>query len=381
MGYSSRKSMSGRRCGRKSLSASSSMIMRICSMRKGGAEMPFFFFPLAISSRRTAASNLGCHVLSANSSATSSLVVMSTLSMRMPLLMVHTSKPTAAMVPILVSGSLSSWYAGLAILRGAHSPRYAGLSTSGGAHLPLYAGLGFIGRSHLPQPGASSHKGFSIFGGSHSPSSSSSQSSGFSASGSSTISGSSSSHPSGFSASSSTMLFGASSSQSAGFTASGSGIFLSSTQSAGLKSSGSSISAGGMKDGSKSVRRLPASLMSPSMSTSNVLSSLTMSVYRWLFLSCGKGGAFARCFSSISPVFGLLWRKMTCTLSVPPHLSGPNMTVYGVSPLNLETSVMGALKNLRYAPPQSMPSVNAASYCSTNPFDGSNGLSSPFATA
>ena len=37
-----------------------------------------------------------------------------------------------------------------------------------------------------------------------------------------------------------------------------------------------------------------------------------------------EGGLFM-CFSSYSPVFGFLWRKMKWTSFVEPHLSGPNM--------------------------------------------------------
>mgnify|MGYP006950323764 CR=1 FL=1 len=54
-------------------------------------------------------------------------------------------------------------------------------------------------------------------------------------------------------------------------------------------------------------------------------------VLTWVCLSLTLGmGGVVRCFSSHSPVMGLLWRKMKCTLFVSPHLSGPNMIVYGV---------------------------------------------------
>mmetsp|Transcript_16185 Transcript_16185/g.27949 ORF Transcript_16185/g.27949 Transcript_16185/m.27949 type:complete len:206 (+) Transcript_16185:1744-2361(+) len=187
-----------------------------------------------------------------------------------------------------------------------------------------------VGRFHSPQPDAASHLGLAILGASHDPSSSSSQSSGIFASGSLTYSGSSSSQSSGFSASASSISRGASSSQSSGFVASTSRISFSSTQSSGLWSVGSSMVSGGLTGGSKSLRRLPLRTESWSMKISNELSFFTTRVYRCDSLSLLIEGGFFRCFSSTTPVFGFLWRKMKWTLLVTPHLSGPNMMVYGV---------------------------------------------------
>ena len=65
-----------------------------------------------------------------------------------------------------------------------------------------------------------------------------------------------------------------------------------------------------------------------------VLSVPTMAVYRCVILSIVSGmGGDTRCFSSHAPETGFSWRRMKCTLLVSPHLSGPNMMVYGVSAL------------------------------------------------
>mmetsp|Transcript_4855 Transcript_4855/g.11662 ORF Transcript_4855/g.11662 Transcript_4855/m.11662 type:complete len:241 (-) Transcript_4855:379-1101(-) len=227
---------------------------------------------------------------------------------------------------------------------------YLGFLIFGGTHLPLKSGLALVGLFHSPHP-AALHFGLGTSGASHSPSSSSSQSSGVTASGSETISGSSSCHSAGLTASSSGMNLGASSSQSSGLVASGSSIISSSIQSEGFLSVGSSICLGGLTGGSKLSSSEPVDLVSPSMRTSNELSSRITSVYTCVFLSFGTWGAFFRCFSSNSPVLGLLWRKMKCTLSVAPHLSGPNMMVYGLSSLNLFAEKPSTLDNNLMYPP------------------------------
>ena len=155
--------------------------------------------------------------------------------------------------------------------------------------------------------------------------------------------------------------------------ASGSGMVASSTQSNGFSSDGSLISSGGLTGGSKSSNNDPALTSTVSTCTAYVLSGLMVSVY-----TCGRAsvlmvGAPLRCFSSHSPDTAF-WRcKMKCTLLVPPHLSGPNITAYGefgVRPSGVKPSSWRS--TLRYAPPQSSPSVSATSYCSTNSLSAGN---------
>ena len=178
----------------------------------------------------------------------------------------------------------------------------------------------------------------------------------------------------GFAASGSGIIAGASSSQSSGLDCAGSGICASSTQSAGFSSASSSISSGGLNDGSKSSKSEPDFLTSSSTSTSYVLSFFTDSVYTCGTESTVRLGGSIRCFSSIEPSSGLACRMMTWILFVFPHLSGPNITTYGVSPSSFSGEKSSdAVVNLRYAPPHSRPSSRVASYCSVRPSEGSKG--------
>mmetsp|Transcript_19305 Transcript_19305/g.62963 ORF Transcript_19305/g.62963 Transcript_19305/m.62963 type:complete len:209 (-) Transcript_19305:406-1032(-) len=193
------------------------------------------------------------------------------------------------------------------------------------------------GGFHSPQP-AALHFGFGTIGGSHSPSSSSSQSAGALAVASGTWSGSSSSHAAGFTALGSLIRTGASLSQLSGLTASGSTILGASTQSAGLMSSGSSTSFGGLIASRKSVSdsRSAVFFSSPSTRMRTLLSGLKMAVYRCGFRSWTggmKGDVMWHSFHV--PSVGLLWRRMKCSLWLEPQRSGPNMMVYGVSPLKV----------------------------------------------
>mmetsp|Transcript_7030 Transcript_7030/g.21334 ORF Transcript_7030/g.21334 Transcript_7030/m.21334 type:complete len:225 (-) Transcript_7030:417-1091(-) len=221
-------------------------------------------------------------------------------------------------------------------------------------HLPLYAGLLIFGASHFPQP--TLHTGFSMMGASHSPSSSSSQSSGIWAVGSGILAGSSSLQPEGMVALGSAIIMGASSSQSSGLVDVGSSILASSIQSVGLESAGSSISFGGFTGGSMEVKRLPEAFISPSIAISKELSGLTTRRYRCVSWSCGTPGGSLKCFSSSFPVLGLRCCRIKWTLSVPPHLSGPNIMTYGVLSLNLRASIPSLSKSLMYDPPHDRPS-------------------------
>ena len=81
----------------------------------------------------------------------------------------------------------------------------------------------------------------------------------------------------------------------------------------------------------------------------------------------GTGGV-TRCFSSHSLLIGFWWRRMKCTLLVSPHLSGPNMMVYGVSALNPSCeSASDALSSFMYAPPHCRPFLSCSSYWMTRP--------------
>lgn len=100
-----------------------------------------------------------------------------------------------------------------------------------------------------------------------------------------------------------------------------------------------------------------------------------------LLCRCSTYFGFLQCFSSMLPLIGLTWRNMKCSLMSLPHLSGPNITVYGVLSLNykinnifinttqkifhnykiiftfLRSSVcMPCESNLIYEPPHSCPS-------------------------
>jgi len=171
-----------------------------------------------------------------------------------------------------------------------------------------------------------------------------SQSSGFSALGSGIISGSSSSQELGLVALASGIIAGASSSQSSGFRASGSGIFSRSSQSEGFLSSGSSISFGGFTGGVKSSSKLPSLITLWSSSTLNVLSGWTCNVNKCGSLSLNGSSTrslgFLQCFSENVPFSGFLWRKIKWSLWSLPHLSGPNIMVYGVLSWNSRRSAV-----------------------------------------
>ena len=126
-------------------------------------------------------------------------------------------------------------------------------------------------------------------------------------------------------ASSSGMARGADSSHSAGFSAAASTMSARSTQSAGLESVTSSISAAGMMGGSMSLYRDPEASSFPSMLMEKVASGRMTRVYRCDNLSALVTGGCARWCSLQLVVTGLRHRTIKCTLSVPPHLSGPNI--------------------------------------------------------
>mmetsp|Transcript_32496 Transcript_32496/g.75788 ORF Transcript_32496/g.75788 Transcript_32496/m.75788 type:complete len:342 (+) Transcript_32496:929-1954(+) len=243
-----------------------------------------------------------------------------------------------------------------------------------------------MGAAHSPQP-AYLHFGLSMIGASHSPSSSSSQSSGVVAFASGTLSGSSSYHSSGFVAAASTIFFGASSSQSSGFDAAGSSILGRSTHPDGFLSVGSSMYlrglTAGLNESSSSSDLLSTS--SPSTRILTRLSAVTMAVYRCVPVSDFGTGGETRCFSSKvhSSQLGRLCCRMKCTLFVFPHLSGPNITVYGVEALNpVRDRSSDALSNLMYAPPHVSPSLSCSSYWTTSPTPaGEKGLSKTVAIA
>mmetsp|Transcript_24073 Transcript_24073/g.62028 ORF Transcript_24073/g.62028 Transcript_24073/m.62028 type:complete len:270 (-) Transcript_24073:461-1270(-) len=226
---------------------------------------------IAVSRAAVSAACRTPHVFAANSFASSSERVISTLSKSTPSSIVHSSKPTAPMGASDFHGAASSKCSGFGICRAFHSPLYAGFSTRGGYHLPLYSGLDTIGARHSPQPGFE-HFGLATSGASHSPSSSSSQSVGMLACGSGISNGSSSCQSAGLTASGSGIWKGASSSQSSGLRASGSSIMGSSTQSSGFTSVGSSISLGGMTGGSKCSSSERSTGSASSMVTRSLLS-------------------------------------------------------------------------------------------------------------